>query len=82
MATMQIKPQPFPAFPSMQTPHPCCGTGKSCLPTHDEIAHRAYDIYVASDHQQGQCARNWHQAEQQLIHASGTALATPVPFKA
>jgi hypothetical protein len=34
--------------------------------THDEIARRAYDIYVKKGRRQGQCERNWQQAENDL----------------
>ena len=36
------------------------------VPTHDEIAKRAYDIYVKKGRRQGQCERNWQQAENDL----------------
>jgi len=42
------------------------------LPTHEQIAARAYDLYVAGGRQPGQCERNWLQAERELI---GEALA-------
>jgi hypothetical protein len=35
-------------------------------PTHDEIAGRAYEIYVENGRQEGQCEQNWHQAEYEL----------------
>jgi len=35
-------------------------------PTHDQIAKRAYEIYVKTGRKQGQCTRNWQQAEQSL----------------
>jgi Protein of unknown function (DUF2934) len=37
------------------------------IPTHDEIAHRAYDIYVKIGYKQGQCNQNWQQAEKSLL---------------
>jgi hypothetical protein len=30
---------------------------------HDEIARRAYEIYIKKGSRQGQCERNWLQAE-------------------
>ena len=33
-------------------------------PTHEAIAHRAYDIYVKSGSTKGHCKQNWQQAEQ------------------
>lgn len=35
-------------------------------PTHDAIAHRAYDIYVKAGCKQGHCKQNWQQAETEL----------------
>ena len=37
------------------------------LPTHDEIQKRAYEIYERSGRQDGQCEKNWLQAEQELL---------------
>jgi hypothetical protein len=34
--------------------------------THDDIAKRAYDIYVQKGRQPGQCKQNWLQAERDL----------------
>lgn len=36
--------------------------------THDQIAQRAYDIYVSKGCQQGHCQQNWRQAEHDLKH--------------
>jgi hypothetical protein len=44
--------------------HP--GRGVIAMPTHDDIAARAYGIYLKSGCKQGQCQRNWHQAELEL----------------
>jgi hypothetical protein len=44
--------------------HP--GPGVITLPTHDDIAKRAYDIYVKSGRRQGQCKQNWQEAEHDL----------------
>ena len=44
--------------------HP--GHGVIIEPTHDEIAKRAYDIYVKTGRKQGQCKQNWHLAEHDL----------------
>jgi len=43
-------------------PSPCVNTEA----THEEIARCAYEIYVKSGRTQGQCARNWDHAEEQL----------------
>jgi hypothetical protein len=51
--------------------HP--GHGVIATPTHDDIARRAYDIYVATGCSQGQCKQNWHQAENDLRASGRTA---------
>lgn len=45
-------------------PHP--GYGVVSMPTHDDIAKRAYDFYVRKGRVPGQCQQNWHQAEYDL----------------
>ena len=41
------------------------------LPTHDQIARRAYDIYaVRHGSQPGHCQENWLQAERELLNES------------
>jgi hypothetical protein len=48
------------------------------MPTHDEIAKRAYDIYVKKGRRQGQCERNWQQAENDLsTERKDTCAAAP-----
>jgi hypothetical protein len=42
------------------------GPGVITMPTHEDIAKRAYGIYVKSGCEQGKCKRNWHQAEHEL----------------
>ena len=42
------------------------GPGVITVPTHDDIARRAYDIYVKSGQKPGQCIQNWQQAEHEL----------------
>lgn len=49
------------------------GAGVSAVPTHDDIAQRAYDIYVANDCRPGQCQQNWLQAEQDLHQRGAVA---------
>jgi hypothetical protein len=36
------------------------------IPTHDDIARRAYAIYLKHGRRQGQSEQNWHQAEHEL----------------
>jgi hypothetical protein len=51
--------------------HP--GRGVIDMPTHDEIASRAYELYVQSGCKQGQCTHNWRQAETELQAADRPA---------
>ena len=46
---------------------PVIRTPAKALPTHDEIAARAYKIYVDSGGQEGRCEANWLQAEHELL---------------
>jgi len=43
-------------------------TGQTAVPmyTHEEIAKRAYEIYVKRGRRQGQSQQDWNQAEQEL----------------
>jgi hypothetical protein len=45
------------------------GSCTAVTPTHDAIAHRAYDIYVKAGSKQGYCKQNWQQAEKELAAA-------------
>jgi hypothetical protein len=47
-----------------RTSHP--GPAATAVPTHKDIAKRAYEIYVGEDSRQGQSEHNWLQAEQEL----------------
>lgn len=65
---------PSQTSPSVATLEPpiarhsgCCD---STAPTHDEIAGRAYDLYVKSGCKKGHCMQNWNQAEQSLRNQS------------
>lgn len=42
------------------------GPSLTAAPTHQEIAKRAYDIYVQKGRRLGDCEQNWKQAEQEL----------------
>jgi hypothetical protein len=48
--------------------HP--GRGVIAMPTHEQIAARAYDIYLKSGSVNGQCKKNWLQAEHELEMAA------------
>jgi hypothetical protein len=51
------------AQPKTEQHSGCCG---GAMPSHDAIAHRAYDIYVKSGSKPGHCKQNWQQAEKEL----------------
>jgi hypothetical protein len=42
------------------------GRGVIVEPTHDQIAERAYSIYLHTGSKPGHCQQNWHQAEKEL----------------
>jgi len=50
--------------PACKMPKPATVVG--CKATHDDIAQRAYQIYVKKGCASGQCEQNWLQAEQEL----------------
>jgi hypothetical protein len=62
--THSLAPRVVAVEPTHDDMHP--GRGVIAMPAHDEIARRAYEIYVKSDCKEGQCQQNWHQAELQL----------------
>ena len=47
------------------------------MPAHDEIVRRAYEIYIKNGLRQGQCERNWHQAENDLRNERKEYCMTP-----
>jgi len=42
------------------------GSASPQKPSHEDIARRAFDIYVKKGRLQGQCRQNWREAEQEL----------------
>ena len=65
--------QPQPNHPAHATPEnpeahaaPLSGPFVATVPSHADIAQRAYAIYVKTGRKQGQCTQNWQQAEQSL----------------
>lgn len=42
------------------------GPSLTAGPTHQEIAKRAYEIYLQKGRRPGDCEQNWRQAEQEL----------------
>ena len=47
----------------------------TAAPRHEEIARRAYEIYVQKGRKAGQCQQNWKQAEQDLRQQGKAACA-------
>lgn len=67
MTTHAAHPHASPTLTDTHTQHAgSCGNGHPCAPTHDQIAFRAYDIYVKTGRKSGQCKQNWDQAEKSL----------------
>jgi hypothetical protein len=55
---------------------PQSGPSMVPAPSHGDIARRAYDIYLKTGCQQGQCQRNWQQAERDLQNEGRATCAT------
>lgn len=55
-----------PAAPAMPAT-PVTATSSSRVPTHEEIARRAYEIYVARGQTCGHELEDWIQAERELL---------------
>jgi hypothetical protein len=52
------------------------GSASSQVPSHEDIARRAFKIYVKKGRLQGQCQQNWREAEQELnIESQATCVA-------
>ena len=56
-----------PATPH-RPPAPSSGPILTTVITHNQIAERAFDIYVQNGRHEGQCQQNWEQAENDLRH--------------
>lgn len=69
-AAPEPKVQPDASKPS------CCGEAKCA--SHEDIAKRAYDIYLKTGRVQGQCKQNWEQAEHSL-HDQSLIPSHPLP---
>ena len=67
--THSLVPRAIAIEPEHGDMHP--GRGVIAEPTHDQIAERAYSIYVKTGCEQGCCNKNWHQAEMELHSAAG-----------
>ena len=68
---IQSKPQSkTPSIAPMPHNVPPPASPLLSVPTHGDIAQRAYDIYVQNGCNEGQCQQNWQQAEKDL-HEQG-----------
>ena len=68
-----------------RTPKPRKAPGPAQAPTHDEIALRAYHIYLSRNGGPGNPFDDWKQAEQELLAAKRkprTRKSKVVPFAA
>jgi hypothetical protein len=67
-APMIVKPQPKPAAPVVAKPQPkpAAPVAAKPQPTHDQIAHRAYEIYAGRGYTDGSHEQDWLQAEREL----------------
>lgn len=68
IATQTQRKASQPCAPAQSSHVGTCDSSHACTPTHEQIAQRAFDLYVASCCKQGQCKENWYQAERQLTH--------------
>jgi len=74
MTTFATEKRVSRPFAGVQTPRVVpCGNGQPCSPTHEDIARRAYDIYIAHDRSDGRSDMDWRQAEEELAHAATAA---------
>ena len=62
LVTQTKPPQPTQVLQDVAESAP----GTPSEPSHEDIARRAYDIYVSKNCRKGQCQANWHQAEHEL----------------
>lgn len=56
-----------------RSPAPLSGPILETVFTHEQIAERAYDIYVKNGRHEDQCQKNWAQAENDLHHQGSLA---------
>jgi hypothetical protein len=50
------------------------------LPTHEAIAQRAYEMYIMDGRQEGQCQKNWQEAESELCKQNSAQKAPAQQF--
>jgi hypothetical protein len=76
-------PQPpkSPPVSASQPIHdiPQPGQFRAAGTTHDDVARRAYQIYVEQGYPQGQSEQNWQQAEREHRYQGLAALRTKLP---
>jgi len=61
-------------FAAQQTHTGSQTVSASVMPTHKEIAKRAYEIYIENGRRQGQSEQHWLQAEQELKNRTNQEL--------
>jgi hypothetical protein len=69
--THSLSPRPVAIEPEHDDMNP--GRGVIAEPTHDQIAERAYGIYLKTGCQHGCCKQNWKKAETELRRAKHQA---------
>jgi len=62
MKDITIQPKQIPLSRTLQNQ----GADASCSPTHDDIARRAYEIFIGRGGQAGTYQQDWMQAEREL----------------
>ena len=74
--TIPTFPRSHPIAPA-EVPHrpvaPPLGPVLASVFTHEQLAERAYDIYVKSGRREEKCQQNWAQAENDLRHQGSLA---------
>lgn len=64
--TAQNPTQPTTAQPQAESPRNSVSAVPRGGPTHEQIARRAYEIFLARGGAQGSAEQDWHQAEREL----------------
>jgi len=80
---MTATPSSNPQLPSQSKVTAAGGGAFTTLPTHEQIARRALEIYIASGRVEGRSEQNWLQAERELLTEAVTLVGesqhTPEP---
>jgi len=76
---MTATPSSNPPDPSQSKVTAAGGGTFTTLPTHEEIARRAHEIYLASGCVEGRSEQNWLQAERELLTEAVTLVEGSQP---